>query len=291
MAKRLSTGAVDFISQEGGVTQALANGRIFFFAGTQPATADEASGTSIANSLVEFTKASGAFTAETRATAIIDLTGITTAETITSITVGGFEILGATVTYATSAANTAYLLATQINAFKSYPDIKAVYTTGNTLTLVAPKNSGVSFNNQTIIAAGTGVWNGAASHFTSNGVAATATPNTWSSGNGRFGTGAGGSTAGVEAVNGLNFTFPNASPGVAVKETAAWTGVAKQTGTAGWFRFCGDGTDPNTASATAIRFDGSIGTSGTDLIVSSTSITQGATQTVNTFTINTLPNQ
>jgi len=291
MAKRLSTGAVDYISQEGGITQALANGRVYFFAGTQPASANDASGTSIANALVPFTKASGAYPAKTRRNSVIDLTGITTAETITSITVGGFEILGATVTYATSAANTASLLAAQINSYKSYPDIKAVYTTGNTLTLTAPKNSGTSFNNQTIVAAGTGVWNGSASHFTSNGVAGTATPNTWSSGNGRFGTGAGGSVLGVDAVNGLNFTFPNVSPGVAVKETAAWTGVATQTGTAGWFRFCGDGTDPNTTSTTAIRFDGSIGTSGADLIVSSTAITSGATQTINTFTINTLPNQ
>lgn len=284
MAKRLSTGFVNGLTQDGGFSQLLSNGVIEIYTGAQPATADAASTGTL---LCTFTKAGGVYTAETVATSKIDLTGITTDETITSITVAGIEILGTTVTYATSDTVTAAAVAAAINTNLSVTSISAS-ATGAVIIISAPKNSGIKFNNATIVAAGTGVWNGTASHFQSNGVAASATPNTWSSGDGRFGSGAGGSIAGVAAINGLNFTYPNATTGVLVKEVAAWQGTAVATGTAGWFRFKGDNTSSSVPSTTAIRYDGSVGTSGSDMIVSSTAITSGAVQTLNRFEI-TIP--
>lgn len=89
-------------------------------------------------------------------------------------------------------------------------------------------------------------------------------------------------TPGV-ATNGLTFDAPSA--GVLSKAAAqTWSGVALATGTAGWFRFytnmyhTGGGT-------TKVRFDGSISTSGAQLNLSSVSIVEGATTTIDTFTV------
>ena len=91
------------------------------------------------------------------------------------------------------------------------------------------------------------------------------------------------------ATNGLNFGA--ASAGVIAKSTSeVWSGVAVASGTAGWFRFCANGTDsePTDADTTCKRFDGSIATSGAQLNMASTAITSGATTTIDSFTV-TLP--
>lgn len=66
-----------------------------------------------------------------------------------------------------------------------------------------------------------------------------------------------------------------------------WSGVGLATGTAGWFRFYSN-AETTGATVTGIHFDGSVGTSGSDLVLSSTSITLNATTTIDTFSI-TLP--
>lgn len=275
MSKRLSSGAVDFISSEGSIAQALQNGRLYFFSGTQPSSADTASGSTAP--LVEFTEASATYTAETRATFTIFL-GTTGTGNLTALTVGGVNILpadsaGAPVAIALtgSAAATGVLICDAINSYRDMAsDFKATVNGSGLVTVTAPKNSGVQFNGVTVAYSKSG------------------TADLQINGGTSVLVGGGGATAGVAAANGLKFTFPNASAGVLVKGSAAWTGVAAVSGTVGWFRFCGDGTSHNTTSTTAIRFDGIVGTSSADLIVSSTSITSGATQTINTFTINTL---
>ena len=71
-----------------------------------------------------------------------------------------------------------------------------------------------------------------------------------------------------------------------------WSGVAVATGTAGWFRFHANATDyvVSGASTTLPRIDGSVGTSGADLNMASTSIVSGSTYTIDSFKL-TLPYQ
>ena len=86
--------------------------------------------------------------------------------------------------------------------------------------------------------------------------------------------------------NGLE--FGTAASGAISKNTEVWSGVAGASGTAGWFRLMANATDASGASTSLQRIDGSIGTSGADLNMSSTTITSGQTYTIDTFTI-TLP--
>jgi hypothetical protein len=89
-----------------------------------------------------------------------------------------------------------------------------------------------------------------------------------------------GSSAGLE--------FDDATSGTLTKKaTETWSGTAVQTGTAGWFRLQAPG-DGEGASITDERMDGAIATSGAQLNMSSTSIVQGAVQTINSFSI-TIP--
>lgn len=89
-------------------------------------------------------------------------------------------------------------------------------------------------------------------------------------------------TPGV-ATNGLDFDAP--SGGVLSKAAAeTWSGVGLATGTAGWFRFYTNMY--HTGSGTSkVRFDGSVSTSGAQLNLSSLSIVEAATTTIDTFTV------
>jgi hypothetical protein len=70
--------------------------------------------------------------------------------------------------------------------------------------------------------------------------------------------------------NGLTFAAPAAG---SITKTLAevWSGVGLTSGIAAWFRLY-DANITTGASITALRLDGTVGTSGTDLIVTSTSI-------------------
>jgi len=83
--------------------------------------------------------------------------------------------------------------------------------------------------------------------------------------------------------NGLNFDAPSA--GVLSKATGEiWSGVGLDTASAGWFRFYTNLYHTG-AGATKVRFDGSVSTSGAQLNLSSVAIVNGATTTIDTFTI------
>ena len=102
-----------------------------------------------------------------------------------------------------------------------------------------------------------------------------------------FGSATGGSVAGVAAANGLKMDY-NAAAGVMTKDTTqTWSGTAVGAGTqtAGYFRYKSSVVDAGSldSSAVFLRMDGSIATSGSDLDMTSTSITYGALQTVSTF--------
>ena len=92
-------------------------------------------------------------------------------------------------------------------------------------------------------------------------------------------------TAGATA-NGIN--FGNVASGVLSSETGeVWSGLAGNTGTAGWFR-CYDNAYVTGGSLTEIRFDGSVATSGAQLNMTNTAVTVGGTTTIDSVAL-TLP--
>lgn len=80
----------------------------------------------ISYSLSSTSLAGGSDGAGAIASTVLTLTGGTGTDTVTSIKVGGIEILGATVTFNTDLATTAGLIAAQITAFVSNPEYTAV---------------------------------------------------------------------------------------------------------------------------------------------------------------------
>jgi hypothetical protein len=261
MALRFSTGTRSAVAGPFGWRAALANGRLKIYTGAQPASADDATTGTL---LATFTLSGGAFTAETRPTATLTLSGAS--GSVDTVTVGDFSIIENAVNYTSDLTTTAAALATEINNSLTFPDFTATSSTA-TVTIYAPYGLGAG-DGQT--------------------VATTSTTLAVSINGGSSSTlGGTGATAGVSAVNGLNWAYPDVS-GVLSKESTTWQATAAATGTAGWFRFEADGTDDQGSSTTYRRFDGSIGTSGADMILSNLSITSGSTQTINTFTL-TIP--
>ncbi|HBF44016.1 MAG TPA: hypothetical protein DDW42_10405 [Desulfobacteraceae bacterium] len=96
-----------------------------------------------------------------------------------------------------------------------------------------------------------------------------------------------GAFAAGEFANGLEF---GAAAAGAISKAAAetWQDTGISSGTAGWFRLCANPTDAGASSTTLPRIDGSIGSSGADLNMSSTTIVVGSTYTIDTFTL-TMP--
>ena len=64
----------------------------------------------------------------------------------------------------------------------------------------------------------------------------------------------------------------------------SWEGVNAATGTATWFRLAPT-ADAADASTSALRVQGTVAQSGADLNITNTSLTSGATQTVDYFSV------
>ncbi len=99
---------------------------------------------------------------------------------------------------------------------------------------------------------------------------------------------ASGAVVAGEETNGLE--FQTSASGEIEKNSDVWSGLGLAAGTAGWFRFYANGSDAGGASTTLPRIDGSVGTSGADLNMSSTTIAVDATYTIDSFKF-TLPYQ
>jgi len=87
------------------------------------------------------------------------------------------------------------------------------------------------------------------------------------------------------ATNGCNFDA--IASGVLSKESSTHSGVGLADGTAGYYRVYDNG-EVTGASTTAVRMQGACGTSGTEFVMSSTTITTSATTTLDVHNI-TLP--
>ena len=81
--------------------------------------------------------------------------------------------------------------------------------------------------------------------------------------------------------NGLTFAAP---VGDDIAKSGTWSGTVLADGTAGWFRFYTNMYQIG-ASTTAVRFDGSCGTSGAQLVMSTTNLVSGAPLTIDTFVV------
>ena len=93
---------------------------------------------------------------------------------------------------------------------------------------------------------------------------------------------AGAFTAGT-ATNGLEFDAVVTGK-LSALTTQTWQDAALATGTAGYCRLY-DNAHITGSSTSSIRLQGTVGTSGAELNISSTSLTVGATTTVDTFDI------
>ncbi len=260
---RLSTGLVNRLTDSFGLKDLIAGFVIEIFAGTQPTLPDNANGNTL---LATITNSSGAYTPETTATGSMTLTGGASGSVNTvTIAIGGgtaFDILGGAVNYLTDLTTTAALVAAQINRNpKNHLFIAS--SAGAVITLTVAPGMGTLPNGWV--------------------VSSTLTTITASYVN------IGSAVAGVNSVNGLNWDM--ASAGVISKVASeTWSGNAVATGTASFFRIRGNGDTGTGASTTAIRIDGSIGTSGADMNVGSLAVTAGAPFIIPTATL-TLPMQ
>ncbi|MHB8388042.1 MAG: hypothetical protein ACYDBH_00510 [Acidobacteriaceae bacterium] len=265
MALRFSPALQNYIAETGSWKSFFDNGAIDIYTGAQPATPDLAA---TGNLLVTITNNAGALTNEVLATGVITLSGgTTTGDNVTGISLLGVDILGGTVSWDTSLTQTAADCALAINR---NPKNKFVVATSAAavITLTARPGFGTLLNSAALATTVAGA------------MVATVTSTS-------FGSGTGGSVAGVSAVNGLLMDY-NAAAGVFTKKsTQTWSGTATGTGTqtAGWFRYRSSVADSEAldSSEVLLRMDGAIATSGAEMNMSSTSITNGALQTLNSF--------
>lgn len=250
MAFRISKAVRNFILQNGSLKQALQNGKLMIYSGSQPATPETvATGTL----LCTITNNSGSHTSEVLSTGTVTLsTGA--AGSVDTVTVNGMNILTSSVPFNTSLTQTAADVAAAINMGMSDPEYTAT-SSGDVVTISAVRGTGATPNGYVV-----------------SGTFTTIT--------GSYANMAGG----VAPVNGLQ--FQNASGGSMSKSASqTWSGVCAVSGTAGFFRYVGSVADSGVTDSTESQFrlDGSVGTSGADLNLTSTAFAAGATETVKTF--------
>ena len=292
MSIRLSTAVTNAIAYGMGWGDVIKNSVIDVYSGSQPTSADDAA---TGTRLCKFTTSGGTLTAETRAACkcVIDNTG----GSVDSILIGGTDILGGVVTTAGTAPANATAVVAAINANPKNLGFFATMgggtagtvtygaTTSGHFYIIAPKNSGTTFNAVTITLNTTTTkidlndTSGGVKVDPSGGFAAVSGDST------------AGFTAGVNAANGLLMTYP-AAAGL-ISKSGTWSDTsADASGTAGWFRIlCTPNYDAGTTNLATtgnnaylvMRIDGTVGTSGSDMTISSTSITAAAAQTVNQF--------
>lgn len=99
------------------------------------------------------------------------------------------------------------------------------------------------------------------------------------------------STSGTSVGDGVK--FGTAATGLLpIAATPAWQGTVLAAGVAGWFRFYGSSGTGGVVgtNGTAIRFDGNVGVSGADLVLSHTNLTAASTLTITAANV-TMPEE
>lgn len=258
MAITRSTGLVDFVASHGSVRTAMNNCRVMIFSGTMPTGPDAADvGYGSSTLLVTLTANGGAYTPEVRPAWHFTMSGA--GGQIDSIKIGGIEQLPAPIAYSTSISTLAADVVAAINNNGAAIDFTAAVTGAGSdeVTIYGPVGVGDSLNGLTLSVTASG------------GLTAT------ESNSGAV------QTAGSPAVNGCQFDYEPATGQIRSVSGVPWSGVAVASGTATWFMMVTDGDSGASSSTTARRIIGSVGTSGADLDLSSTSVTAGITITAN----------
>jgi hypothetical protein len=253
MAWKISTALRNAMLEMGSFKKVMSNCIIKVYSGGQPATAELAPTGTL---LCTYSDASGTPTREVRAQGTVTYTG--TSGSADALTVNGLEIMGS------ATANTG-VLATTVQAIAD----KINHNPKN-LLFVASANAGVL-----TLTAKPGL--GALA----NGWAVVSTTTTM----GRTDVNIGTTTAGVTAVNGLN--WGDAVGAVLPKHpTQSWSGVPVASGTAGWFRIEAAVNDASgvDASESILRADGLCATSGAELNMNTT-FTIGVTKALSDFAV------
>jgi phage tail sheath gpL-like len=245
MALRLSTGLRNRLMNGRSLRKCLCDGIIRIYSGSQPASADDAATGTL---LVSITLGSGAFTEGVPSTAQKDTATLTYGSDGDTY---ALVINGRSYSYATvggdDATSTAKALAAKVN---EDDDVIATSAAG-VITIQS------MYPGETYTLANTGTTTGG------NNVLANVTA--------------------ASRVNGLHLGV--AVAGVMAKEAGTWSGVGVATGTAGWFRYQANPVDNDTSSTTLARLDGNVATSGANLTMANTTVTSGATSTVDTFSL------
>lgn len=256
MALRMSTALSRFIMNEGSLGRALSGGTLRIFSGGQPAHADLAE---TGDLLAVITDSGLSHVNETQAYGSIEITGGSSAGGITSLTIGGIEVLGETVT-GTDDLDLAQTLAARLGVRLAQTDFFPVWDGDRTVTIVCKPNCGDRWNSAAIIA--TMVTLGATTTTIDGGV--------WHGNGLRIGS---------------SFMVNTPYP-YALKDGAqTWSGVGLANGDAGWFRFCGPIADHggDDTQYQLCRLDGSIGTSGANMIVNKVAVTVSEDFEIATF--------
>lgn len=86
------------------------------------------------------------------------------------------------------------------------------------------------------------------------------------------------------ALSTAGLTFGTAGSGILPKSADVFSGVVLAAGVAGWFRLYGTGGTSGSSDSER-RMDGNVGVSGSDLVLSNTSLAVGATVTIDSVSI------
>jgi hypothetical protein len=248
MSLQYSDALANFLLANGSVKDAIDGGKIEIYTGAQPANANAAKTGTL---LVTITKSSGAITAEVSAVGSIRFAGA--AGSIDTITVDGYDILGGSVPFNTTLAQTVADAAYNINVNPKNKVWVATTDAIDKITITEQNGLGTYFNGKTLTSTQTTMTQGTVVN----------------------------PTGGVDNINGLHFGVPAAQ--VLGKHTAeTWSGVAVADGVAGWFRFYASMTDSGALDSSAVfkRLDGNIATSGATMNMSNTTIVTSAVQTI-----------
>jgi hypothetical protein len=257
MALRFSKGFRNFLNEGGSMKQALANGELRLYSGSQPASADDA----VAGTLRAIITVGGAArTAEVKSVGSVELTGGASGS-VDTLTVNSIEIMGSATPFNGTLAQTAQDVVDKIND-NPMNLLFLASRTSDTIVITAKPGLGALANGWVVASTVTTITK------TDNNMA-----------------------GGVTALNGL--LFNDSIAGIMTKlASQVWSGLGLSDGTVGWFRYVGSVADAGNADAAEvfIRVDGSVATSGANLNSTNTNVVTGATQTVGSFSI-TVPAQ
>lgn len=272
MTIRLSAALMQYAWNVGSVAEALTGGIMRIYTGSAPIAPEYApTGTLLATLTLD----GSAHTSEVAATGAIQFTGTGTT-TVTSITVGGVELLLESVTGDDNILLLQEVLFGIQRASHRHDFIAEWNGESDSITLRCRPGRGTKHNGATV----TGSKSGTVTLSYTNMSGGVASSKGLLFGNSQ------------PATYDYDPPYPRARLLTAMPGGVYWSGTAVAAGTAGWFRISGPFEDDDTADTTLSRFrlDGSIGVSGANMTMSDPDISIGEEIEVASFSVSSNPN-